>query len=167
MVYIAPKRLQLLQWAPRRLMMHWKLRKQSCLATIYRRLGSEQTTSKTLSARGRHFGAFTTRGEGVTQATFRFPEIVSAIHLLASFQPSGFTTEPYMSAQLNDSSSLPIHKDKNHFSRSWLIGLGSLLHHLLHLLLPVLLMSLLLMVSLQKALPVLLLHLLYNSLLLL
>ena len=34
--------------------------------------------------RGSLFGAFTTRGEGITQATFRFPEIVSAIHLLAS-----------------------------------------------------------------------------------
>ena len=72
--------------------------------------------------RGRLFGAFTTRGEGITQATFRFPEIVSAIHLLASSRPSGFTTESYMSAQLNASSSLPIHKDKNNFSRSWLIG---------------------------------------------
>ena len=71
-------------------------------------------------AKGRLFGAFTTRGEGITQATFRFPEIVSA-----SSRPSGFTTEPYMSAQLNASSSLPIHKDKNNFSRSWLIGFGS------------------------------------------
>ena len=75
--------------------------------------------------RGRLFGAFTTRGEGITQATFRFPEIVSAIHLLASSRPSGFTTEPYMSAQLNASSSLPLHKDKNNFARSWVIGLGS------------------------------------------
>ena len=74
---------------------------------------------------GGDFGAFTTRGEGITQATFRLPEIVSAIHLLASSRPSGFTTEPYMSAQLNASTSLPIHKDKNNFSRSWLIGLGS------------------------------------------
>ena len=75
--------------------------------------------------RGRLFGAFTTRGVGITQATFRFPEIVSAIHLLASSRPSGFTTEPYMSAQLNASSSLPLHKDKNNFARSWVIGLGS------------------------------------------
>ena len=70
------------------------------------------------------FGGFTTRGEGITNATFRYPEVVSAIHVLAATRPTGFTAEPYLCVQLNAASSLPLHKDKNNFSRSWLLGLG-------------------------------------------
>ena len=49
--------------------------------------------------RGRLFGGYTTRGEGLTIASYRFPQIVSAIHSIASTSPSGFTDEPYLSAQ--------------------------------------------------------------------
>ena len=35
---------------------------------------------------GRLFGAFTTRGEGITQATYRYPKVVQAIHHLASLR---------------------------------------------------------------------------------
>ena len=46
-------------------------------------------------------------------------------YLLAATRPKGFTAEPYLCAQLNAASSLPLHKDKKNFSRSWLLGLGS------------------------------------------
>ena len=54
-----------------------------------------------------------------------YPHVVSAIHTLAATRPKGFIAEPYLCAQLNVASSLPLHKDKNNFSRSWLLGLGS------------------------------------------
>ena len=67
--------------------------------------------------RGRLFGGYTTRGEGVTIASYRFPHVVTA-------RPSGFTDEPYLSAQLNAAASLPVHKDKHNHSRTWLIAFG-------------------------------------------
>ena len=75
--------------------------------------------------RGRLFGGYTTRGEGVTIASHRFPQVVSAIHDIASTRPPGFTEEPYLSAQVNASTSLPVHKDKNNHSFTWLIALGN------------------------------------------
>ena len=74
---------------------------------------------------GRLFGGYTTRGEGVTMASYRFPEVIFAIHSLAATRPSGFADEPYLSAQLNSAMSLPIHKDKNNHSMTWLIALGN------------------------------------------
>ena len=62
--------------------------------------------------RGRLLGGYATRGEGVTMASYRFAEVVSAIHSIAATRPSGFADEPYLSAQLNPALSLPIHKDK-------------------------------------------------------
>ena len=41
--------------------------------------------------RGRLFGGYTTRGEGVTIASYRFPDVVSAIHDIAATRPPGFT----------------------------------------------------------------------------
>ena len=75
-------------------------------------------STKDYVPRGRVFGGFTTRGEGITNVTFRYPDVVSAIHLLAATRPQGFTAEPSLCAQLNAASSLPVHKDKNNFSRS-------------------------------------------------
>ena len=75
--------------------------------------------------RGRLFGGYTTRGEGVTMASYRFPEVISAIHSIAATRPSGFADEPYLSAQLNSAMSLPVHKDKNNHSTTWLIALGN------------------------------------------
>ena len=75
--------------------------------------------------RGRLFGGYTTRGEGVTIASYRFPQVVSAIHDIASTRPPGFTDEPYLSAQVNASTSLPVHKDKNNHSFTWLIAFGN------------------------------------------
>ena len=66
--------------------------------------------------RGRLFGGYTARGEGVTIASYRFPQVASAIHDITSTRPSGFTDEPYLSAQVNASTSLPAHKDKNNHS---------------------------------------------------
>ena len=71
--------------------------------------------------RGRLFDGYTTRGEGVTMASYRFP-VISAIHSIAATQPSGFADEPYLSAQLNSAMSLPVHKDKNNHSMTWLIA---------------------------------------------
>ena len=48
---------------------------------------------------GRLFGAFTTRGEGMTD-------------------------EGFLSAQVNCGISIPVHKDKNNHGETWLIGLG-------------------------------------------
>ena len=45
---------------------------------------------------GRLFGGLTTRGEGIANATFRYPDVVSAIHTLAATRPKGFTAEPYL-----------------------------------------------------------------------
>ena len=75
--------------------------------------------------RGRLFGGYATRGEGVTIASYRFPQVVSAIHDIASTRPPGFTDEPYLSAQVNASTSLPVHKDKNNHSFTWLIAFGN------------------------------------------
>ena len=75
--------------------------------------------------RGRLFGGYTTRGEGVTIGSYRFPQVVSAIHDIASTRPSGFIDEAYLSAQVNASTSLPVHKDKNNHSFTWLIAFGN------------------------------------------
>ena len=48
--------------------------------------------------RGRLFGGYATRGDGVTMASYRFPEIVSAIHSIAATRPGGFADDPYLSA---------------------------------------------------------------------
>ena len=74
--------------------------------------------------RGRLFGGYTTRGVGITHATLRFPEVVRSIFAIASSRPKDFAQEPFLSAQLNAATSLPVHKDKNNHSRSWLIAFG-------------------------------------------
>ena len=74
--------------------------------------------------RGRLFGGYTTRGLGATHATWRFPEIVKSIMVLARSRPKGFAEEPFLSAQVNAATSLPIHKDKNNDGKSWLIAFG-------------------------------------------
>ena len=42
-------------------------------------------------------------------------------------RPPSFTDEPYLSAQVNASTSLPVHKDKNNHSFTWLIAFGNFL----------------------------------------
>ena len=69
-------------------------------------------STKDYVPRGRLFGGFTTRGEGITNATFRYPEVVSAIHVLAATRPKGFTSGSYLCVQLNAASSLPCIKTK-------------------------------------------------------
>ena len=73
---------------------------------------------------GRLFGAFTTRGEGITQATYRYPKVVQAIHHLAFMRGGEASSEGYLSAQVNRAKKLQVHKDKSKYSTSWLIGLG-------------------------------------------
>ena len=73
---------------------------------------------------GRLFGAFTTRGEGITQATYRYPKVVQAIRHLASLRSEEAQSEGYLSAQVNRARKLQVHKDKNNHSTSWLIALG-------------------------------------------
>ena len=73
---------------------------------------------------GRLFGAFTTRGEGITQATYRYPKVVQAIHHLASLRGGEANSEGYLSAQVNRVKKMQVHKDKNNHSTSWLIALG-------------------------------------------
>ena len=82
-------------------------------------------STKDYVPRGRSLGGFTTRGDGITDATLRFPEVLSTIHLLASSRPKGFIAEPYLSAHLNAATSSPLRRDKNNFSRSWLLGIGN------------------------------------------
>ena len=50
--------------------------------------------------------------------------LVQAIVKVASTRPSGYESEPFLSAQLNAANSLPVHKDKNNDGRSWLIAFG-------------------------------------------
>ena len=73
---------------------------------------------------GRLFGAFTTRGEGITQGTFRFPLAVKALMKLASTREGACADEGFLSAQVNCGIGLPVHKDKNNHGETWLIGLG-------------------------------------------
>ena len=73
---------------------------------------------------GRLFGAFTTRGEGITQATYRYPKVLKAIHHLATLRSGEAENEGYLSAQVNRAKRLQVHKDKNNHSTSWLIALG-------------------------------------------
>ena len=74
---------------------------------------------------GRLFGAYTTRGEGITQATFRFPLAVAAIMCLAATRGPTHSDEGFLSAQLNRSTFLPIHQDKNNHGETWLTGMGN------------------------------------------
>ena len=93
-----------------------------------------------ITACGRLFGAFTRRGLGITHASLRCPDVLSAIHNIARTRPGDFTTDAYMSAQLSAAMSLPIHTDKNNLPMIWLIAFGgrlglNLLLELIHLLL--------------------------------
>ena len=72
---------------------------------------------------GRLFGTHTTRGEGITQATFRFPLAVKALMKLASTREGPSADEGFFSAQVNCGTSLLVHKDKNNHGETWLIGL--------------------------------------------
>eukprot|EP00971_Amphidinium_carterae_P048595 957772-Amphidinium_carterae.1 len=74
--------------------------------------------------RSRLFGAFTVRGSGVTQATYRFPKVLEAIHRLASTRPTSHANAPYAAAQLTQAQFLPCHRDMHNLGISWLIGLG-------------------------------------------
>ena len=74
--------------------------------------------------RGDSLEHFTTRGEGITQATFRFPFAVMALMKLASTREGLCADEGFLSAQVNCGISLPVHKDKNNHGETWLIGLG-------------------------------------------
>ena len=74
--------------------------------------------------KGRLFGAFTSRGEGVTQATYNYPRVVEAIHHLASLRDGETKSERYLSAQVDRAQRLQAHKDKNNHSTTWLIALG-------------------------------------------
>ena len=77
---------------------------------------------------GRLFGAYATRGEGITQATFRLPLAVKALMKLASTRAGPCADEGFLSAQVNCGVSLPVHKDKNNHGEPMaspcLIGLG-------------------------------------------
>ena len=74
---------------------------------------------------GRLFGASTTRGEGITQATYRYPEAAKAIHHLASLRSGEAKSEGYLSVQVNRAKKLQVYKDRNNHSTSWLIALGN------------------------------------------
>ena len=75
-------------------------------------------------APGRLFGGYATRGQGITHATYRFAEVVEATHLIAKTRPKDLAQDPYLSAQVNSAKSLPLHKNKNNHSRTWLIAFG-------------------------------------------
>ena len=67
------------------------MRKELCLNIAFPRAKHRTNVStKDYVPRGRLPGGFTTRGEGITNATFRYPEVVSAIHVLAATRPKGF-----------------------------------------------------------------------------
>ena len=70
--------------------------------------------------RGRPCGAFTWRDLGITHASR--PDVFNAIHNIARTRPRDFTIDPYMSAQLNEAMSLPVHKEINQFVHDWLIA---------------------------------------------
>ena len=103
----------------------WRMRRRLCFNTVCQKLGRERVSLQRTMCLEADCLAVLLRGEGITNATFRYPDVVSAIHTLAATQPKGFTAEPYLYAQLNAASSLPLHKDKNNFSKSWLLGPGS------------------------------------------
>ena len=60
--------------------------------------------------------------QGITHSTYRFPELVQEIHSIAQTRPKDFAQDPYLSAQASSAKSLPLHKDKNNHSRTWLIA---------------------------------------------
>ena len=74
---------------------------------------------------GRLFGAYATRGEGMTQATFRFPPAVAAIMCLAAFRGGIHSDEGFLSAQLNCATSLPLHQDISNHGDTWLTSMGN------------------------------------------
>ena len=70
-------------------------------------------------------GLFGARGEGITQATYRFPLAVAAIICLAATRGSISPDEGFLSAQANCAKSLPIHQDKNNHGDTWVAGMGN------------------------------------------
>ena len=60
----------------------------------------------------------------MTHASPRYPDVLNATHNVARTRPRDFITDPYMSAQLSEAMSLPVHKDKNDSSMTWLIAFG-------------------------------------------
>ena len=112
--------------------------KDDVLALLQHSLPKPRTRTNVVTnqytPRGRLFGGYATRGLGATHATWHFLEIVKSIMILARAResimilarsrPKGFAEEPFLSAQVNAATSLPIHKDKNNDGKSWLIALG-------------------------------------------
>eukprot|EP00971_Amphidinium_carterae_P032539 640725-Amphidinium_carterae.1 len=72
--------------------------------------------------RSRLFGAYCTRGTGITLSTTRYPSIVQACLGIAETRSKRY---PFASMQLTTHSYLPCHQDKNNVGCSWLIGLGT------------------------------------------
>ena len=81
--------------------------------------------TKDYTPQGRLFGAYTTRGEGISQATYRFPLAVAAIMCLAATRGGISSDEGFLSAQVNCAKSLPIHQDKNNHGDTWVTAMGN------------------------------------------
>ena len=64
---------------------------------------------------GRLFEAYARRVLGITHASLKYPDVLNAIHNIDLTRPRDFTTDAYMSAQLNNAISLPVHKDTKQF----------------------------------------------------
>eukprot|EP00971_Amphidinium_carterae_P263535 5228263-Amphidinium_carterae.1 len=71
--------------------------------------------------RSRLFGAFCTRGCGITQSTTQYPQVVKACLDAAATRKYSY---PFAAMQLTTHTYLPCHQDKNNFGYSWIIGLG-------------------------------------------
>eukprot|EP00971_Amphidinium_carterae_P252801 5019086-Amphidinium_carterae.3 len=71
--------------------------------------------------RSRLFGAFCTRGRGITQSTTQYPHIVKACLDVAATRKHAY---PFASMQLTTHTYLPCHQDRNNYEFSRIIGLG-------------------------------------------
>ena len=55
-------------------------------------------------------------------ASYRFPEVISASHSIATTRLGDYAQEPHLSVQLNSVSSFPVHKDGNNDNPTWFVA---------------------------------------------
>eukprot|EP00971_Amphidinium_carterae_P181014 3590835-Amphidinium_carterae.1 len=68
--------------------------------------------------KSRLFGAFCTRGCGITQSTVRYPQVVKACLEVAQTRKYSYS---FAAMQLTTHTYLPCHQDKNNSGYSWII----------------------------------------------
>ena len=78
---------------------------------------------QTRPVKSQMFGAAVSRGRGITSPTWKFPVLVSAVHLLAACRA---VQDPYTTFQVTETplEGLPLHHDRHNKGLSWVCSFG-------------------------------------------